>query len=247
MSIQDEIKTQNAISDIYVKRYNTPHAFEFQKYLGKKIVKLVEPKGRILDNGCGPGYFCKNFLSDLDIIGVDISEKMLTHAKRNLKDAILGDSQNLPFKNEEFDIIFARSLLHHLPDPQKGADEMHRVLKPGGKILTIDPIVSLTSYAPRKLLNKTKHFSSEHKNMRMKELKEMLHKSGFKITKIEYCNYIGYAMVSAPDIFNPLKFLPFKSHVARMLLGIDEIMSKVPFFNKWLALGVIIVCEKPKN
>lgn len=244
MSIQEEIETQKLICDGYVTRYMHPHSSQFQKYLAKKIIKFTEPHGKILDNGCGPGYFCKNYLNDYKIIGVDISEDMLVHAKKNLNEAILGNSENLPFLDNYFDVIISRSLIHHLVNPQKGIDEVSRTLKPGGRALFIDPIATLASSLPRKLLNKTRFFSSEHKNFNIKELVKMIKKSGLKITRVEYTNYIGYAMVSAPDIFNPLKYLPFKSKIAGLLLFIDDMLSKIPLVNKVFALGVIIVCEK---
>ncbi len=244
MSLYDEIKTQSFVAGGYVKRYTEPHALVFQKYLAGKIIGLVKPQGLILDNGCGPGYFSSLFLKDYDVIGVDISREMLVHAKRNMGKVVLANSEKLPFADNYFDVVFSRSLIHHLPNPRKGVNEVARVLRPGGRAVFIDPLSSPISYLPRKILSKTKYFSCEHKNFREEELTRMIKASGLEIIKKEYCAYIGYALVSTPDIFNPLRPIPFKANIAKILMVIDEILSKIPVINKWMALGIIFICQK---
>jgi len=245
MSLQDEIKTQSLVADGYIKRYTEPHALVFQKYLAEKIIRLAKPQGLILDNGCGPGYFSSLFLGDYDVIGVDISEEMLAHAKRNMNNVVLANSENLPFVGNYFDVVFSRSLIHHLADPQKGIREVARVLRKDGRAVFVDTLSTPVSYLPRKILSKTEYFSCEHKNFREGELARMIKNSGLNIIKKEYCGYVGYALVSAPDIFNPLRFIPFKANIAKTLMVVDEILSKIPVINKWMALGIIFVCQKP--
>jgi SAM-dependent methyltransferase len=46
----------------------------------------------------------------------------------------------LDFPDDTFDIVYASNLLHHLPDPMACIQEMHRVLKPGGKACFWDPL-----------------------------------------------------------------------------------------------------------
>ena len=46
---------------------------------------------------------------------------------------------NLPYDDNSFDIVYSKSVIEHMPDPGKFFAEAFRVLKPGGKILTLTP------------------------------------------------------------------------------------------------------------
>jgi ubiquinone/menaquinone biosynthesis C-methylase UbiE len=48
------------------------------------------------------------------------------------------DAENIPFKEGTFDSIFALTMIHHLPNPVKMLNEVHRVLKHGGRFIAID-------------------------------------------------------------------------------------------------------------
>ncbi len=94
---------------------------------------------KVLDIGCGTGANLPLF--DGQIVGLDISFKALTFAKRRKKDALLiqGRAEALPFKEETFDLVLALDLLEHLADDVKGLREMYRVLKKGGILLVTVP------------------------------------------------------------------------------------------------------------
>jgi ubiquinone/menaquinone biosynthesis C-methylase UbiE/uncharacterized protein YbaR (Trm112 family) len=51
------------------------------------------------------------------------------------------DAEDLPFKDSTFDIIFAMTMIHHLPHPESMLNEVHRILKPGGVFIAIDHCV----------------------------------------------------------------------------------------------------------
>jgi ubiquinone/menaquinone biosynthesis C-methylase UbiE len=51
---------------------------------------------------------------------------------------VRGDSERLPFEDNAFDAITCTHSFHHYPHQQKVLGEMHRVLRPGGKLLIID-------------------------------------------------------------------------------------------------------------
>lgn len=111
--------------------------------LGK--IKTKNPKS-ILDVGCGDGFYlhllCALF-PKANIIGIDKDKNALRSASINLKDKNLklkhGDIYNLNFANNSFDIVLASEILEHLIDDFKGLKEIHRVLRPGGLLLTSVP------------------------------------------------------------------------------------------------------------
>ena len=51
---------------------------------------------------------------------------------------LLGDMLELPFPDDHFHITVSRYALHHLENPEMAFEEMHRVTKPGGKIIVLD-------------------------------------------------------------------------------------------------------------
>jgi len=99
------------------------------------------PKGgKILDLGCGRGEFLKGFIRcGLNGYGVDRS----TIAKSICPEAeiLQSDLENntLPFNDNFFDVVFSKSVLEHFYYPEKLVQEIYRILKPGGLVITMVP------------------------------------------------------------------------------------------------------------
>ncbi|MCK4782639.1 MAG: class I SAM-dependent methyltransferase, partial [Desulfobacteraceae bacterium] len=172
MKQRDEISTQDYVSGCYEEqRYQLPYARLYHNWWTQKMLSFVSCKGTVLDNGCGTGILSEAMPNgEIELIGVDISQNMLQHARKRIKRLVLGDSQCLPFADATFDLIVGRSLLHHLPDSAQGVKEMHRVLRSGGEIVVVDTNSSLISTLPRALAKRGAHFSDDHKNMPKSEL-----------------------------------------------------------------------------
>lgn len=100
----------------------------------------------VLDIGCGTGALEHSLVSrhpNLKITGVDLSEKMLSVARRKLQacpnvDFVAANASGLPFPNESFDRVICASAFHYFDEPQTPVLEMRRVLKPGGKLILLD-------------------------------------------------------------------------------------------------------------
>ncbi|OGF67204.1 MAG: hypothetical protein A2Y62_09445 [Candidatus Fischerbacteria bacterium RBG_13_37_8] len=98
--------------------------------------------GNILDVGTGPGYlpFEITRRSELEIVGIDLSEAMINIARKNMKknnpDAPIrfevADASNLPFADESFDFVVSTMSMHHWSKPQLCIGEIGRVLKKSG-------------------------------------------------------------------------------------------------------------------
>jgi SAM-dependent methyltransferase len=93
------------------------------KYISKHIT--LSPEKKVLDVGCGNGYFTFYFSEIFDTTGLDFSQRML---KLNPTDNLIqGSVLSLPFKNNSFDIVFCSNLLHHVEKPIEAILEMKRV------------------------------------------------------------------------------------------------------------------------
>jgi ubiquinone/menaquinone biosynthesis C-methylase UbiE len=113
----------------------------------KKILENAPDKDkmRILDIGCGPGFFTIN-LSKLghDVTGIDISSEMVTVAKENAEEQGLTcdfkvmNANTLEFPDNTFDLIINRVVTWTLPDLYECYREWRRVLAPNGRIIVFD-------------------------------------------------------------------------------------------------------------
>lgn len=110
---------------------------------GMQILKqLTQKANRILDLGCGEGSRL-NALSKgkTEAIGIDISETAIRFAKKNYPKLqfIKDDLENIPLKDEEFDLIYSAYVIEHLSHPGKVLSEAVRLLAGGGFLVLIAP------------------------------------------------------------------------------------------------------------
>ncbi|AMM54330.1 class I SAM-dependent methyltransferase [Pyrococcus kukulkanii] len=112
----------------------------------RRVLSRVFPKKmKILDVGTGTGFIAMR-LAELghDVTGIDISENMIEIAKEKARRAnlpirfLIGDAENLPFEDGEFNGVICRHVLWTLPNPEKALMEFFRVTKPGGKVVIIE-------------------------------------------------------------------------------------------------------------
>jgi len=95
-----------------------------------------KPK-RLLDIGCGLGETTERFAKELgaDVQAIDLSPRMVELTRARGIDARIGDAQQLPYEDGEFDCVFAGWVLYHVPDLEKALAECARVLRPGGRLV----------------------------------------------------------------------------------------------------------------
>jgi ubiquinone/menaquinone biosynthesis C-methylase UbiE len=99
----------------------------------------------ILDLGCGPGLLSIEILKQIPeaiVIGVDPLIKMLSLARDNrdkssvqIFEPVLGISEKIPLKDKSIDTVVSRFSLPYWKQPNDSFLEIHRVLKPNGKII----------------------------------------------------------------------------------------------------------------
>jgi SAM-dependent methyltransferase len=104
--------------------------------LAFEAVRETKP-GRVLEVGCGPGHFAEQMMKELgaEVLALDLSPRMVELARERGVDARLGDVQNLPFGDAEFDCAVGNWMLYHVPDLDRGVAELARVLRPGGRLV----------------------------------------------------------------------------------------------------------------
>ena len=96
----------------------------------------AEPQLKALDLCCGHGNVSEALIKrGCDVIGVDFSPAMLAFAGARVPKAefIRGDAQELPFDDDEFDIVVSNLGVCHVPDQPRALSEARRVLRRGGR------------------------------------------------------------------------------------------------------------------
>ena len=96
-----------------------------------------------LELGCGTGLFTRTFArTGCRLVAIDVSPSLLDRATANGVDGRvtfrLDDAEQLSFDDEAFDVVVGSSVLHHL-DIDRALGEIHRVLKPGGRVAFAEP------------------------------------------------------------------------------------------------------------
>lgn len=90
----------------------------------------------LLEVGCGTGLLLERFRSfTRSSMGIDLSPRMLDHARARGLDVREGSATKLPFEDASFDVTCSFKVLAHVEDIGRALSEMARVTRPGGVIL----------------------------------------------------------------------------------------------------------------
>ena len=126
---------------IYAAFDRSEYADVFEKALGKNLSGKT-----IADIGCASGISAVMLASQgAKVIGVDISPELIQQAKKlwvefsGQIDFITGDAEHLDIQDNSVDACFFGGVLHHFPDREKVYEESIRILRSGGKFVTLEP------------------------------------------------------------------------------------------------------------
>jgi len=117
-------------------------------------VEQIEPElgtlpegAKVLDVGCGGGQMAVALARrrpDLSVTGVDLSADQVGRARRRAGDVadrtefVEGSAMDLPFPDENFDVVYSVASIKHWPDPAAGLGECVRVLRSSGQLIVAE-------------------------------------------------------------------------------------------------------------
>ncbi|MDA1227362.1 MAG: class I SAM-dependent methyltransferase [Chloroflexi bacterium] len=129
LELYTEIEKQRYLLEPYI-----PAFAQFEKYTGKRTLEI----------GVGAGTDFSQFVRNgAKASGVDLTDAAINHTTLRLDamgfnksayDLQRADTENLPFEDETFDLVYSWGVLHVTPDTPKAFVEAFRVLKPGGEL-----------------------------------------------------------------------------------------------------------------
>lgn len=129
---RDLMRRYDLTAHLYDMRYAEEQNVKFDVAL--KNMK-VEGQGLVLDVGCGTGLLFNRIAGKAEmVVGLDFSKELLFEAKkRGIKirsvHLVLADADNMPFKENVFDRVFAFTVVQNTPSPAETLREMKRVAK----------------------------------------------------------------------------------------------------------------------
>ncbi|MHC4605855.1 MAG: class I SAM-dependent methyltransferase [Planctomycetota bacterium] len=131
----------------------------------RRRILAAAPAGRVLDVGCGLGYFLDEFQgTGWDAVGIDISADVARRAReRSGADVRSGRLEDRKFPEDSFNAVTLFYLLEHTPDPVAVLRQVRRILRPRGLVLIrvphMEPLIRLRSVmgAPRAFFHPPMH------------------------------------------------------------------------------------------
>ncbi len=145
-------------SDSFMKQrraeLHSDMADKWRKELDVFLSTLPKDKLKILDVGCGAGFF-SILLAKMghEVTGIDLTPDMIVHSRELAEEEGVScafevmDAENPDFPDETFDVVVSRNLTWTLPDAAGGYREWLRVLKPGGILLNVDANYGAADFA----------------------------------------------------------------------------------------------------
>lgn len=136
MEENEGIITKNEIKK-YVQYYHTFLGRKIANFEANFIDRHTPVNATLLSIGCGPAII-ENILyqsrKDIQLFTLDKNKEMLENIPLHLR-PIQADAAHLPFVTSIFDIIVCVTALEFISEPKEAIHEIHRVLKPKGKLL----------------------------------------------------------------------------------------------------------------
>lgn len=177
---------------------------------------------QVLDVGCGHGLihpYLKSRNTPITLHGVDVAGEVIDIARTNNNDVMyeIYDGNILPYKDNEFDLVFAICVVHHVPPSERENFfcELKRVLKPGGILVIFEhnPLNPITL----KVVNSCE-MDRDAVLVRQCSLKKLLLRCGYKSSFGKF-----------------ILFTPFSSYFFRLL---DKLLARIPFGAQYYVVAI---------
>jgi len=219
--------------------------YKSMRFISFNLIKpYIKKNIKILDAGCGTGFnmiYLKRFGS---VFGIDNSNYAINLCKKRKLKVKKASIEKIPFKDNLFDLVTCFEVIYHkaVKDDVKALKEINRVLKNEGLLLIRVPAYKFL-FSGHDIVVHTK------RRYNLKELKNKLIASGFKIERITYVNFLLFPLIFLQRLINNLfdiknsdiqKHNKFINDLLYYILKIESILIKrisLPFGVSIIALA----------
>jgi SAM-dependent methyltransferase len=141
-----------------------------------------------LDLGCGTGAMSQELAERGTVTSLDFEHAALAYCRtRGLSRLVQASAETLPFPEDRFDVVTALDVIEHLDDDAAAANEIRRVLKPGG--------IAVVSVPAFRFLWSEHDVALHHRRRyRIGELRDLLRRAGLEV---EHASYVMTALFPA--------------------------------------------------
>lgn len=245
-----QIELHRQLAPRYAFRYGFPFSRLFQQDWHAEMIRHV-PQGarRILDLGCGTGFF----LAELEeqhpgAVGLDISHEMLRVSEQYVPGArlVTGDAERLPFQPGSFDTVFCKGSLHHTRDHVGFLENCRRMLGPEGVLIMSEPCNDnpLIRLARAVLYRRSSAFDEGDQGFTRRGIRDLCERAGFELVRDYKYGVFAYVFAGFPDHIGILRWIPGNAWITRGLIALDRLICAVPGLS---LLGFhIVVVGRPR-
>ncbi len=214
----------------YDEERNNTYYYSLINDIETGVVREYATDKKTLEIGCGTGIILSQVSKFTQKSwGIDLSSGMLEAAKKknlNVKEA---NAVNIPFDDEEFDVVYSFKVLAHIPNIQEVIAEIYRVLDQNG-------IAILEFYNPisfKALTNKIAGATDKVyiRYDSLSDIRELLNEQ-FDITDIR-----------GARIITPFAFILKIPILNKILISLEHYLSKT-FFNRMAGYFIVIAAKK---
>jgi ubiquinone/menaquinone biosynthesis C-methylase UbiE len=142
----------------FEKRFvNSPRHSSRVAARAERLVRIAHPRPgqRLLDVGCGNGAAAIHLASKFDLLvtGVDVDPEQIeaaiaaSHQSPSTR-FLTASATQLPFRDNEFDMVFTTMTTHHIPNWEQALQELIRVLRTGGHLIYADFVAPIGQRLP---------------------------------------------------------------------------------------------------
>ncbi len=151
-----------------------------------KYIHKLTP-GRILDVGCGLGFFLSAINSQWEKYGVEISEFASDYARQHFPDinVFTGELSQAQYDDDFFDVVYLYHVIEHVENPEALLKEIHRILKTDGILIIGTP--NIESFCSRRFKGNFRLLGTPHIVLWSRPtLTTLLEKNGFEPLKVRF-------------------------------------------------------------
>jgi len=235
---------------VYRKSFNTPQAYYrniaksydkdrhvhnpggklFVKEIEKKLRPFIKSDKKILEVGAGTGLITKviNKLNDSATITDSSLEMLLLNNKEKERIKVCCSMENLPFKEDSFDLVFGNNVLYLVPDKKRAAKSLAKVLKKGEKLI-FSEMNAFHFLWPLVFILKRRWFELGVYKIFPWQVRSDFKKAGFKLKTVEYYSFTPY--------FANQKLVNFCKII-------ENIVDDFIFLRRFLSIRVMYILEK---
>lgn len=140
---------QKQFNNDYFSRYQQKNIFGnpkgerafFYDYWMRFLSQRINKGAKVLEVGCGLGYFSRKLSEHYLTCSVDLSFEALSYAKKGMQNGFVmqSDAEKIPVKENSMDCVISFDLIEHLPIPENFLDQIKGILKKDGILILGTP------------------------------------------------------------------------------------------------------------